>query len=138
MLPDGAPDTSFGVGGIASVGFDLADAGGGYDVAGAVVEQTDGKLVVVGQVQYGDMEYWMAAAARVLVDGTLDVSFGDGGKAVFDFGLASPASEWFSGAALSARGLVAVGFVMNGDTQGAVDDVVVRLQGDAIFSDNFD
>ncbi|HEV7490476.1 MAG TPA: hypothetical protein VGO25_06690 [Rhodanobacteraceae bacterium] len=138
LFANGSIDTSFGDGGIASVAFDLADGGGGRDNASAIVEQADGKLVIVGNAEYGDLEYTHAAAARLLDDGTLDASFGDGGRTVVDFQLATPADDWFHGAALQDGRVVAVGSAEQGDTQVVVDDVLVRLQSDLVFRETFD
>ncbi len=53
---------------------------GGTDIANAVVLQSDGKIVAVGQ-DSSDF-----ALARYNADGSLDSSFGTGGKVTTDFG----------------------------------------------------
>jgi uncharacterized delta-60 repeat protein len=55
-------------------------AGGSADVASSVALQFDGKIVVGGTSE-GDF-----AVARYNADGTLDTSFGDGGKVTTDLG----------------------------------------------------
>lgn len=80
--PDGKPDPSFGRGGATTTDFGL----GGDDLAQGVAVQPDGKLVVVGNAAArGDGSYvW--AIARYDADGTLDQSFGTGGRILNDFG----------------------------------------------------
>jgi uncharacterized delta-60 repeat protein len=70
-LPDGTLDTGFGVGGRVKMDFGAA---GGDDRVNALAVQADGRLVAAGYA-LGD---W--ALARFMPDGTLDPSFGTGGK----------------------------------------------------------
>jgi uncharacterized delta-60 repeat protein len=72
--PDGELDTAFG-----SAGRVLTDFGGA-DSAQALVAQSDGSLVAAGRSD-GDF-----ALARYRSDGTLDTSFGTGGRVRTDFG----------------------------------------------------
>ena len=71
---DGTLDTSFGTGGKVTTDF-----GSTNDQANALALQADGKIVTAGQflVQPGDFDY---AVARYNTNGTLDSSFGTGGK----------------------------------------------------------
>jgi uncharacterized delta-60 repeat protein len=79
--PDGTLDTSFGTGGQVAVPFNQS----GFDTAQDVAVQADGKIVVVGlttsSVTFNDD----FALARFNADGTLDTSFGSGGKVTTDF-----------------------------------------------------
>jgi uncharacterized delta-60 repeat protein len=68
----GALDTSFNSTGKATVDF------GGSDEAFAILIQSDGKVVAVGQSTVGSTT--RAAVARWNQDGSLDTSFGSGGK----------------------------------------------------------
>ena len=81
---DGTLDTSFGADGIVTV--DVAD---GNDYARAVTQQADGKLLIAGTSDKGDNEVgdgnFNFSVIRLNADGSLDTSFGDGGKAMFDF-----------------------------------------------------
>ncbi|HEX5008806.1 MAG TPA: delta-60 repeat domain-containing protein [Planctomycetota bacterium] len=79
-LADGTPDPSFGVGGKVTTDFQL-----GNDDVHAVLVQPDGKLVAVGAA-IDIVKFLDFAAARYLPDGTLDGSFGTGGKTQVDFG----------------------------------------------------
>ncbi|MFD6986406.1 calcium-binding protein, partial [Streptomyces sp. NPDC059956] len=79
LAAPGELDLTFG-----GTGMVTADLGGG-DVAGAVVVQPDGKIVTAGvggpNPDFGDF-----AVARHNPDGSLDVSFGTGGRVTTDFG----------------------------------------------------
>jgi len=77
--PDGSLDTSFGTGGSLAIDFF-----GGDDRALAVAIQPDGKIVVAGHATTasGGLDF---ALARVNSNGTLDTSFGSGGKITDDF-----------------------------------------------------
>ncbi len=72
--PDGSLDPSFGNGGKVTTDF------GGDDAAFAVALQADGKIVVAG------FSFGQVALARYNSDGTLDPSFGSGGKVTTSFG----------------------------------------------------
>lgn len=76
--PDGMLDPSFAGDGIALVDF------GHYDEGQGVVQQTDGKFVVGGFAKgpTGDADF---ALVRFHRDGTVDESFGTGGKVTTDF-----------------------------------------------------
>jgi len=80
---DGSPDTSFGNGGALTTSF-----GGNFAAASALMLQPDGKIVVAGTVDFNPalpgsgLDF---ALARYNSNGTLDGSFGAGGKVVFDF-----------------------------------------------------
>src|SRR5207248_10643108 len=79
---DGSLDTTFGTGGIKTIDFALGN--GDDDFASDVAVQADGKIVVVGTASTaanGDD----FAIARLNADGSLDTSFGTGGKANVDF-----------------------------------------------------
>ncbi len=76
---DGSLDGSFGTGGIVTTGI-AAD-----DQAIDVAVQADGKIVVSGDSFNGaNMDF---ALVRYNADGSLDASFGAGGKVTTDFGL---------------------------------------------------
>jgi uncharacterized delta-60 repeat protein len=86
----GIPDSTFGIDGVA-----FADFSEMADIASAAIQQTDGKLVLVGSASTSAGSFDIALA-RFNIDGTLDASFGNGGKATLDIG----------GSHDSARGLV--------------------------------
>ena len=71
---DGTVDPSFGSGGIVRIAFTTpADE----EMAAAVTLQSDGKIVIASTLPTG------IGLARLNVDGTLDASFGTGGKVIF-------------------------------------------------------
>ncbi len=72
---DGSLDTTFGTSGLATTNF------GGTDVADAAVLQPDGKIIAAGRTG-GDF-----ALARYNSDGSLDATFGTGGRVITDFGV---------------------------------------------------
>ena len=79
-------DPTFGVGGTL-----MTDINRSTDIANAVAVQADGKLVVVGQTyKQNDYSNEDFVVARYNTDGTLDNTFGRGGKVRTDFpGLAA-------------------------------------------------
>lgn len=139
LLDNGAPDSTFGTSGITEVPFNLGASDPGRDWASDVVEQSDGKLVLVGAALHGDTNYTKAVAARLDTAGALDTSFGDGGKAVFGFGLSALDSQSFDAVKLVDGRIIAAGFATVSDTsEYALDDIVVRLQNDLIFAHGFE
>ena len=77
LNPDGSYDPDFGGGGTS--GFDF----GGTDRAHAVALQADGKIVVAGYTTAGAGD---AAVARLNANGSVDESFGPGGRRTIDYG----------------------------------------------------
>jgi uncharacterized delta-60 repeat protein len=79
FLPNGEPDPSFGTGGLV-----VTDFPGLYAGASALALAADGKIVVAGSAGLtGNLDF---AAARYDSDGTLDETFGTGGRLVVDAG----------------------------------------------------
>src|ERR1051325_2746539 len=75
---DGTLDTGFGIGGKVTTDFGSSRT----DEAHATLLQPDGKIVVVGSsVSGGTSDF---ALARYNTDGSLDASFGNGGKVITD------------------------------------------------------
>src|SRR6266705_975468 len=87
---DGDLDPTFGTGGMVTTDIDHST-----DIANAVATQADGKLVVVGQTyKNNDFSNEDFAVARYNTDGTLDTTFGSGGRVRTDFpGLAAVPSS---------------------------------------------
>jgi uncharacterized delta-60 repeat protein len=126
LMPDGAPDTTFGGGdGIAIVPFDLG--GPTTSTANAVVVQPDGRIVIAGGASPdgGDSDI---AVARLDADGDIDTTFsGDGRMTVaFDLGGANATDDDVALAlALQADGkIIAAG---KAQATSDTDSVVVRL-----------
>src|SRR6185503_3388312 len=72
-LSDGTLDTSFGIGGLATVD------GGGPDSAGQAVQLPNGKLLVAGTTSVPPGSNRDFLLARFHADGALDTSFGSAG-----------------------------------------------------------
>ena len=79
---NGSLDTSFGSGGHASVEFFAPPMEGAQEFARAVLIQPDGKILVAGSARQGQIRFApiQGALARFNANGTLDTSFGAGGK----------------------------------------------------------
>ena len=99
---DGTLDASFGVDG--KVRIDFAS---GSDYAHGVAMQADGKIVVVGQSgsSPGNLKDTKFALARLNSDGTLDASFGVGGKVMTDF---TSGYDYAAGVAVQTDGKIVV------------------------------
>ena len=72
---DGTLDAGFGNGGKR-----VTAIGTSHDVINAIALQNDGKIVAAGSTQDGNLTH--IAVARYNIDGTLDTTFGNGGKVV--------------------------------------------------------
>src|SRR5882672_4139332 len=90
FLSVGGLDPSFGIGGKVTTDFS-----GGNDQGRQVVAGADGKIVVIGNTNGpAGSGFQNFGLARYNDDGSLDASFGNGGKVItdfnssFDFGLA--------------------------------------------------
>jgi uncharacterized delta-60 repeat protein len=83
--PDGSVDSTFGNGGTV-----MTNINNDYDAAYALALQSDGKIVAAGKrgIQFNPTEQRKGnvALARYNPDGSLDTTFGNGGKVVNDFG----------------------------------------------------
>jgi uncharacterized delta-60 repeat protein len=142
---DGTPDPTFGDNGRATVGFDLE--ANGIDAAVAAAEQPDGRVLLVGTAVNSSMQY--AISLRLETDGSLDATYGTGGKETYDFGLTTPGTQAFTGITFQGTQIIAGGVIyvppMN-VTPPPLDCMAVRLTNDetttggddAIFAANFD
>lgn len=121
----GALDLSFGTGGVLSTDF-----GGTYDWAYAAAVQPDGKIVTAG-VSNGAATHDFALA-RYRPDGSIDPSFGDGGKVTTDF---KGSFDWAYALALQPDGKIVVGGVS--DASGSGDLALVRYNPDGSLDPGF-
>jgi uncharacterized delta-60 repeat protein len=78
---DGSLDETFGEQGIVTMGFGTKD-----DTCLSIIQQADDKLVVAGETAGAGNDKADFALARFNTDGSLDSSFGTGGKVTTDFG----------------------------------------------------
>ncbi len=119
---DGSLDSGFG-----SDGKVITDFSGGNDAAQGIVIQTDGKIVVAGSA-FGGGTQGDFALARYNVDGSLDFTFGVGGKVTTDFGFEDGANA----IAIQADGrIIAAGFAP--DISTSYNFALVRYDGDGPF-----
>lgn len=90
LLPDGALDTTFGdpAPGGGRLGFATLDVGGPsiHDFARSVAIQGDGRYLVAGitRVPFGGFTFHRVVVARFQADGSLDTTYGNGGRVVLD------------------------------------------------------
>jgi uncharacterized delta-60 repeat protein len=127
---DGSLDTGFGNGGkvITQVGPQ------GNDTAAAIAVQPDGKIVVAGSSDQGATRLDFAVL-RYNADGTLDSSFGNGGKVTADFG-SDTDRAW--ALALQPDGKIVVGGEANmGSGATGVDFALLRLNADGSVDTGF-
>jgi uncharacterized delta-60 repeat protein len=122
----GALDAGFGVSGAA-----IADYAGFFDVPFAVVQQSDGKVVLAGAVGVSATAS-DAALARFNTDGTLDATFGDDGWATVDLGGDDEAA--FSLVLQPGGQLVAAGYTNAG---GVYRSAFVRVTRDGVLDTSF-
>jgi len=113
---DGVLDSGFGTGGTV-----LTEFGDGNDQATALARQADGKLVAAGWAATdsasSDIEF---AIARYLPDGSLDTSFGVGGKVTTNL---TPAADEIQDLEIDSAGrIVVAGFAGLGGFGGGVGD----------------
>jgi uncharacterized delta-60 repeat protein len=119
MANPGALDTSFGNGGKKTINF------GGTDAARVVLVQPNGRIVVAG----GGAAGGSFCVVRLRTNGTLDTTFGSGGKRVVDFGGDNDSAY---GGALQADGRI----VLAGDSNFRV--AVVRLKTNGSLDASFE
>lgn len=103
--------------------------GGGDDFGGALLVQPDGKIVTVGESRYGNRA--ACSATRHFANGTLDPSFGTGGKV-----LIGESTIWCVAAALQSDGkIIAAGNANDGANGGFA---LVRLNANGSLDTTFD
>lgn len=102
---DGSLEEAFGTDGMLLI--DFGPDAGVYDELGNAVLDPEGRITLVGGIYDSGQEWYQFGLARVLSNGALDPSFGEGGTALVD----TEDGGWLLGAALQADGkLVAVGY----------------------------
>ncbi len=122
LNPDGSQNKAFAkaTGGASTVDF------GGEEAANDMVRQPDGKLVIVGSTSTDGGDF---AIARLNADGSLDTSFGSGGKQTVNFGGVDVAEK----VALTAEGKI----VVVGEGGGVNDMVITRLNSNGSIDKSF-
>ena len=140
---DGTLDTTFGTGG--KVTTDFTDIRGTIttwgrsdsDNANAVAIQSDGKIVAAGTAGVTDF-----ALARYNTDGTLDTTFGTGGRVTTYSSANTPISSAIASAvAIQSDGkIVVAGYAYNSDQQvnyNQYDFALARFNTDGTFDSTF-
>jgi uncharacterized delta-60 repeat protein len=123
---DGSLDTSFGTGGKVTTDFASTD-----DIPYTVTVQADGKIVVAGITDPGNASNF--GLVRYNVDGSLDASFGNGGKVATDFGANFEAGNSVT---MQADGkIVVAGFSFLGSFN--VDFALARYNSDGSLDTSF-
>jgi uncharacterized delta-60 repeat protein len=123
-------DPGFGAGGLVTTDF-----GGSFgDSARALVAQADGKLVAAG-VTFGSSVQDFALA-RYNPDGTLDSTFGTGGRVVTDIDGVTPSDDLYALAVQSDGKLVAAGSTFT-DGAANLDFALVRYNPDGTLDPTF-
>ena len=79
FLADGSADPSFGQGGQVTIDFNNF-----YDFGYGLLFEDDGQMLVTGAVYSNGYSTYQLAAVQLNEDGSLDTSFGDGGRLLFD------------------------------------------------------
>ena len=137
LLPDGSQDPAFN-GGSSQRFLIRTGVSGGVQAVKALTLQPDGKILAVGSVSQGgdgSRQYW--GVARLLDNGTLDPSFGIGGRSYASFGPSSYTDE-ARGIAVADGGIMIAGNEQVGTSSGEILFGVAKFQLDAIFVDGFE
>jgi uncharacterized delta-60 repeat protein len=127
----GGLDAAFGSGGVFQTGF-----GGIFSAAGALALQADGKILVGGVANAGTSPDANFALLRINPNGTLDASFGSGGKIITPF---NPGfNDFVQSLAVQPDGkIVAAGYSVNGfETQSYF--AVARYHANGSLDASFD
>lgn len=122
---DGVPDASFGTQGIV-----ITDVSNGRDAAFAAALQADGKIVVTGNVTTNAGNDLLLV--RYNTDGSLDNSFAQNGKLIFDMGSTSEVAQ---AVVVQDDGkIIAAGFTHDGRNNVSA---IARFNADGSFDSNF-
>lgn len=125
---NGTLDTSFG-----NRGKVVTDFGGHYDEIDSIALQSDGKIVVAGMtlVPGSSTNGYQFALARYNNNGTLDSSFGSGGKVITKI---ASGDEWFNAVAIQPDGkIVAAGYAGGIYYPGVSEIVVARYTSTGVL-----
>ncbi len=103
--PDGSLDTSFAGDGLLTLNTDSLGGNFGAATGNAVAIQADGKILVAGSIKQGEPKKF--GLARVLGDGTLDLSFDSDGFATAAFAPGGLSNEEIKAIAVRVDGEIA-------------------------------
>jgi uncharacterized delta-60 repeat protein len=122
--PDGSLDSTFGTGGKV-----VTDISGLPNIAYSMAIQADGKVVAAGYSGLSDRDF---ALVRYNTDGTLDNSFGTGGRVTTSIG--SKEDRAYAVAVQSDGRVVAAGFTFSGSSN---DFALTRYNTDGSLDSSF-
>ncbi len=134
MRADGELDTGFGVNGHVIIPFDLSGTTG-VDVARSIKVQRDGRIIVGGFAMTDGFEAYIALV-RLTSNGTLDPTFGTGGKVVVSFNSGGFQDDKSYSIALQRDGKI----VVSGSTLNVNQDHdfgAIRLNSDGTIDTGF-
>ena len=120
---NGTADPTFGTDGIVQIDF-----GDTHDTAAALALGADGRIIVAGQSgRYDEIQGLTqdVALAALMLDGTLDPSFGHGGRVILDLG---GANDTAGAVAIRADGTVIV--AGSSDARGTYDLAIAQFRAD--------
>ena len=127
---DGSLDMSFGVNGWAAIGFDSSDS-----QVKDVALQNDGKILLSGYSYNYSTGVNSMATARINADGTLDQTFGTGGKININSG---NDEDYAVAIAVQPDGKIVMGgYTYVGNNPLRYDFVAVRLNPDATYDSTY-
>ena len=125
----GSPDSGFGSGGKVSTAI-----GSNGDYGRSVAVLSDGRILVAGD-SYKAGESYNMALVRYLANGSLDATFGTGGKTGADFG---SSADYAYGMAVQADGkIVLAGFSDNATQSNMHDFAVARFHANGSLDPSF-
>ncbi len=135
---DGTLDTSFGTGG--KVITEFQSGGLASSVAFALILQPDGKVIAGGNRAVTSGFYYDFALARYNLDGTLDTSFGTGGKVEISFNTTEQSYDSeIKDLILQPDGkIVAAGYALGQDFPTTLEFALTRLNPDGSLDGSFD
>lgn len=111
----------------------VVDFGTGAGIAKAITIQADGKILIGGTVHNGRNQDF--AVVRLNMDGTLDETFGAGGKLLIDF---SDSDDQLAGIAVMPDGrIVAAGRTYDWRNEQAVNFAICRYNADGTPDNSF-
>ena len=141
LLPNGQLDPNFDADGRVTVAFDLGGStGSNNDLATGLTIQRDGKILLFGasDTSTSTTTNFDVAAARLYPDGSLDGSFGIGGKTLVSFDLIANGLDVAVGAAEQSNGkIVLTGYSLYSSTPYAVKATAMRLNRDGTPDNQF-
>ena len=127
---NGSIDTAFGTDGHVVTDFGLHGTS-----ATSLELQPDGKIVAVGNYFYNDDQNYKMIAARYNPDGSLDNTFGVGGKVMAEDGSSNPKALAFNSHLMGDGKIVLIGCVSN--TTDTATASLLRLNTDGSYDTSF-